>query len=440
VSSHRRNAYLSRRAVLAAASGLLATGLLPRSIWAESPPPKRLVIFFSPCGTRYNDWLPRAGASGLELGPILKPFEAIKSKVAVVDGIVGGVLEGGRGDQHMRGIGGILTGRELLNGTVQGGGGLPAGLGSGISIDQAIAEQIGGGTRFPSLELAAAASPASVWSRMSYRGSNNPVPPSEDPVETYKRVFARSDLSPKALAILQKRRKSVLDQSAESLRSLSAKLSGRDRESIDAHVTAIRESERRLLAEGAVCGALVPELRDVTNAENFPYVVRSQIDMLVNALACGQTNIVTMQMSQASSQMVFPSLGINSAHHDLSHAGDTDSDAQGKLVKINNWYASQIAYCLSKLDATKEGAGTLLDNTLVVWVNELSKGNVHTHRPLPVLLAGGAAGSIKMGRLYSLRDRQLNDFLITIANVMGVPMTSFGDPRFSTGAIRELLA
>jgi len=100
----------------------------------------------------------------------------------------------------------------------------------------------------------------------------------------------------------------------------------------------------------------------------------------------------------AQAGTTFPWLGFPEYHHELSHAGDSDAPATEKLIKINEWYAQQFAYLLGKLDSTPEGAGTLLDNTCVVWVNELSKGNTHSHNNMPVVMAGGLGGFFKTGR------------------------------------------
>jgi hypothetical protein len=135
-----------------------------------------------------------------------------------------------------------------------------------------------------------------------------------------------------------------------------------------------------------------------------------------------------------------PWLNISTGHHTLSHDADTDPTSQGQLVQINTWYAQQFAYLLEGLDAVAESDGTtLLDNTMVVWVNELSKGNIHSHQPLPVVIAGSGGGALRSGRLVTYSPQQPhNNLLVSLANAMGTKITTFGNPAYCTGALPNL--
>jgi hypothetical protein len=152
---------------------------------------------------------------------------------------------------------------------------------------------------------------------------------------------------------------------------------------------------------------------------------------------------VTLQWTHAESNQPFPWLGINDFHHVLSHAGDGDAAAQEKLTKINIWYAEQFAYLLGKLASYREGDGTLLDNTVVMWCMEVGKGNNHAHRDLPFLLAGSCGGRFRTGRFLDFQTsgaagRPHNDLLIALAQAMGTQDTTFGDPAHVMGALPGL--
>jgi hypothetical protein len=165
------------------------------------------------------------------------------------------------------------------------------------------------------------------------------------------------------------------------------------------------------------------------------------MDLLVSSLACGMTRVGSLQWSRGISLTTFPWLGIKESHHSLSHRGDADDDARSKLTQINKWYAQQLAYLCRKLDAIPERDGkSLLDHTLIVWGNELSKGNNHSHDDLPFVLLGGAGGALKMGRYVNFPARGHNDLLLTICRAMGLDNESFGNPKHCSGPLGALLA
>ncbi len=433
--------HITRRGLLGAAAALVGTSLLPRTVWAGPTSPKRLVVIFTANGTIYPKWAPTGTETNFTLSPILQPFAPFKDRMIVLDGINVEAARHGDGDDHMRGMGCMLTGMELLPGTTQGGAGTPAGFSSGISIDQKIANAIGTTTTYKSLEFGAYVNSSDVWSRMCYAGSNQPLPPMEDPVKAYERLFSNSTLSPADLARLLKRRQTVLDGVQGTLKSLESRVGTDDRLRVQAHLESVQQIEKQLLSQTAAC---IPPTQgsplNLNDVANYPAVGKVQLDLIVNALACDLTRVASMQFSHSVSGMSFPWLGISDGHHDLSHMGDSDTAAEDKLVQINTWYSTQIAYLLGKMDAVLEGNGkTLLDNSLVVCVNELSKGNIHGHEPVPIVMFGGASGALKTGRYLKYAQPELaQNMLVSIANAMGVPMTTFGNPAYCTGPLANL--
>jgi hypothetical protein len=427
---------LSRRGVLGALAAVGASSLLPRFAVADNGAPKRLIVIFTPNGTIADAWKPTGSETSFTLGPILQPLQPFQNRLLVVDNIDVLSAHQGPGDDHMKGMGHMLTGTELLSGTTQGGAGTPAGFAGGISIDQRIANDVGGNTRFKSLEFGAAVRDSDIWSRMIYSGPNQPIPPMEDPAKAYARLFAGTNLTPAQLQRLLNRRKSVLDHASGTLDSLQKNMGGDDRTRVQAHLDSIRQIESQLLAKTQACVPPTVGTLDLNKPENYEAIGRLQMDMIVAAMACDQTRVASMQFSRSVSQMTFPSLGISEGHHDLSHMGDSDTVAKDKLIAINTYYAKQVAYLLGKLDAVKETNGTLLDNSLVLWVNELSKGNAHSHAPLPIVIAGKCGGALRTGRFLQYAKAQPhNNLLVSVANAMGVGLTTFGNPAYCTGAL-----
>lgn len=168
--------------------------------------------------------------------------------------------------------------------------------------------------------------------------------------------------------------------------------------------------------------------------DNFPAVGKLQMDLMAMALACDLTRVGTIQWENSVGNVQFTWLNITRGHHDMSHDGDDVTQTMENLTQINIWYAQQLAYLLGKLAAIPEGSGTMLDNTLVFCVNELSRGNVHSHNPMPYLFAGGTGGTLQMGRFLQFKGEPHNNLLVSLMNLYGVEGT-FGDPNFCTGPL-----
>jgi hypothetical protein len=279
-----------------------------------------------------------------------------------------------------------------------------------------------------------------VWARMIYSGANQPLPPMEDPVAAFQRVFSGATLSAAQTAILLQRRQSVLDYVQTSLGNLAPRVSSDDRVRVQQHQDSVRQIEKQLLAQTGACSPPTVSSMDLKNIANYPAIGKTQMDLLVAALACDQTRIASLQWSHSVSDIPMPWLNISTGHHTLSHTPDTDTVSQASLVQINTWYAQQFAYLLKGLDSVMESDGsTLLDNCMVIWINELAKGNIHSHQPLPIVVAGSCGGALRTGRFVTYSPQQPhNNFLVSVANVMGTNITTFGNPAYCTGALTNL--
>jgi hypothetical protein len=271
------------------------------------------------------------------------------------------------------------------------------------------------------------------------------LPPENDPTKVYARVFGKLAADPFGHAAKQALRKSMLDFVHKDFSALRGQLGAEERAKLDQHESMLREIELRLQNPGALGAAckspLAPMTLDARSNANAPALGKLQMDLIVAALACDLTRVASLQWTHSVGQLTFPWIGIADRQHDLSHEGDSNVDAKEKLIKMNHWYAQQFAYLISALKAVPEGppGGTMLDNTLIVWGNELGKGNSHTRNDIPFVLAGKAGGAIRAGQLLTFKDRPHNDLLLTICRAMGVNQTTFGDTRFNTGPIAELL-
>ncbi|WZP00613.1 DUF1552 domain-containing protein [Isosphaeraceae bacterium EP7] len=390
---------------------------------------QRLVVLFSPNGVIPDAFWPDEEGENFTLKPILKPLEPFRDKLLTLNGVCDKVR--GDGDNHMRGMGCLLTGIELLPGTIQGGSDTPAGWASGHSIDQELRTYLqkdaATRTRFGSLEFGVMVPEhADTWTRMVYAGSNKPLPPIDNPYQMFNKLYGgvkdREDLT------------SILDELRDDLKAVGTKLSAEDRKLLDEHATFVREMEQDLSqAKDETADHAVPELELGVRRDNdnIPKISKAQIDLMVNSFTADFSRIATLQYTNSVGMARMRWMGIDEGHHELSHNPDSDAKSVEKLTKINTWYCEQLAYLAKRLAETPEpgGGGSLLDNTTIVWTNELGKGNSHTLDNIPFVILGGGS-DFKMGRSLKYKQVPHNRLLMSLAHGMGHRIERFGNPNF----------
>jgi hypothetical protein len=451
---------LSRRRMLAGMSAL--TVALTSPIWraatafgqdASKKPARRFIGVFSANGTIASEFFPSATGSdnALTLKKILAPLKDYTARMSVLKGVhmnstvedqLGVPSSNKPGGPHMKGPGAMLTGGSLMAGSFTGAGG-PAGYADRISVDQLIAQRLGTETAFPSLEFGVRVEGQEPLRVISYRGANQPNQTTDDPWQVYTRLFAGRDLSANDLARLRAEQQGVLTFLRDDIATLKARLNAQDKGRLDAHLSGLASIEQRLRGASNSCTPLtLPAKLDPRAMENYPTVGKLQMDLMVLAHACDLTRVSTFMWANADSWQFYPWIGVNEEHHELSHAADNDAAATDKLVKINVWHAEQVKYLLDKLAAAGEAdGGSLLDNSIVLWGNELGVGNSHSYKDIPWLLAGGAGGKLRLGRYLQCKDQPHNNLLLSICHAMGLDdVKSFGIPALCTGPLAGLAA
>jgi hypothetical protein len=406
-----------------------------------NPTPKRkqrLVIIFSPDGIVPKTFWPDTEGTGFIFKESLKPLANYRDKMLILKGVSDRVH--GDGDNHMRGIGCLLTGVELFPGNVQGGSDTPAGWSSGISVDQEIKnflqKSAATRTRFGSLEFGVMVPEhADTWTRMVYAGPNKPVAPIDDPYLMFNKLYG----SMKDRELM----KSVLDDLKQDMDKVRSQISKEDQRLLDDHMQLVREMEKDISKQKieASVGHAVPNLEPGVRRDNdnMPKISRLQIDLMISSFLADSCRIATLQYTNSVGQPRFTWLGISEGQHDLSHEPDSNADAQEKLTRINKWYAGEVAYLLKKLSETKEpdGSGMLLDNTTVIWTNELGQGNSHTLENIPWVIVGGGLG-FKTGRFIDFKGVPHNRLLMELAHGFGHHVTKFGNKDFCGAGILGL--
>jgi hypothetical protein len=400
---------------------------------------QRLVIIFSPNGVVPKTFWPDEKGADFALKESLAPLEPFKNKLLTLHGVCDKIR--GDGDSHMRGIGCLLTGVELFPGNIQGGSDTPAGWSTGLSIDQEIKNFLQSDpatrTRFGSLEFGVMVPDrADTWTRMSYAGPNKPITPIDDPYQMFSKLYGRLKG--------QENLKTILDDLQDDLRKLSASINPADRQLLEEQTTFVQEMEQELKSTAAVAsvGHAVPDLEPGVKeaAENMPRLSKMQIELMVNSFAADFSRVATLQYTNSVGDAKMRFLGVDQGHHELSHNADDDEASQEKLTRINKWYAEQVAYLAKRLAETPEpgGSGSLLDNTLIVWTNELGKGNSHTLDNIPFVLVGNGL-DFKMGRAMDFGKIPHNRLLISLAHGFGHRIERFGNPDYcSPGVLTDL--
>ena len=440
-----RREFLSRMGISAAAASLIA-GLPSLGLGAPAGARRRRLVFvFSPNGVIPKHFWPDSPGKDFDFKRILAPLSEFRDQMLTAKGICNRIQ--GDGDGHMRGIGCLLTGIELFPGDIQGGSDTPAGWSMGISVDQHIKNRLQADpetrTRFGSLEFGVMVPDrADTWTRMSYAGANQPVAPISDPYQMFDKLYGQA----KNRQMLV----SVLDDLAGDFKRVSRLLSKQDRELLDLHLDLVRTVEKDLKTELAAATDTetavhaVPKLpaNIQTQNDNMPQITQMQTELLVNSFVADFARVASFQITNSVGQPRMRWLGIDEGHHGLSHEPDSNEDAYEKLIQINTWYAEQVAHMAKRMRETPDpsGHGSLLDNTTIVWTNELGKGNSHTRNDIPFVMVGGGL-DFRFGEAHDFGAVPHNRLLLSLLEGFGMPEQTFGNPDFcGDGSLTGLMA
>lgn len=412
--------------------------------------PLRFVVFYSPGGTLLDQWRPTGNETQFALGDMMSPLAPHQQDLLLIDGLNLSITERGVGHPHSRGMAGLLTGTELLAGTFVTGGG-NASFANGPSLDQVIARRISQGTKFPSLEFSAAwaisgrstmdgavAETSNAADQITYGGARQPIPPMIRTQVAWDRVFKDLGVTtPDAAAELERRKQvSILDAVLEQYSGVSAQLGAEDRARLEEHATLIREMQMSLGTPGSGESCSVPGQPPAIDMD-VPTKGKWMTDLLVASLACNATRVATMQWADSESKfpLNFAPLNLSDHHHGYQHDSAFNPTA---LFKIYQWFGSNFAYLLQKLKSVSEGDGTLLDNTVVLWVTEIQDPPSHNQTNTPFMIAGGKNAGIRTGRWLKVPAQPHNNLLVTLNRVFGGTEATFGHADYNTGALAGL--
>jgi len=445
---------LNRRAVLRGAGGIAIA--LPwleimapeRRALAQSPSAKHLVTVFTPGGTVLENWKPRAitAENDFQLGSILAPLEPHKDRLLGFSGVDLAVWRALAGEQNQSGIVGWLTGMPQ-----PGAGKYP----QGPSIDQVLAPTLSSGLDLPSLQLAVRwgtgkshglVSPINI-ANYADDAQWSPIAPRLDPQEAWQALFGVARPAPAADGW----DRSMLDAVGERYARLAQRVGKADRQRLEEHLSKIRELEKGLTA---LPSCTAPERVDTSDYDPFsglhsaddgsivdpvtdaaiPKVGRFMTDLLVMALSCRITAVASLQWSDTEAKHTFPWLGLKKT---LSYYMNDGGYHPEECTQIFTWYAEQHAYLIDQLARAQTADGSLLDETIVFIGSNLQNPADHSKTDMPYLLAGNGGG-LRTGRWLQKDREPHNNLLVSILNLCGSKLETFGDPNFCTGAMEGL--
>lgn len=415
------------------AGELLTAG--SRKVRAASP--KRAMFVYVPDGCIPSLWHATGGEKDFTLPDMSAPLTPIKDKLVFLSGLT--MYSGGA--THEGGVAKVLTGV------------------SDVSLDVFLGQQLGKDTPHSSLQLGVGANFQNGSGSMSFIGAGQQVKPDDDPLNAFTRVFGAVGGSDDGAADLKKRQKqSVLDAALGDLNAIKLRLGTAERAKLDTHLASLREVERRITDTSiSACDIAAFNTVGFANSksdnypktfereDNFQTVGRLQMDLATLALSCGATRVASLMFSHPVSPTKIQDTGVSIANHDASHFGEPTSNTAKDFVTLKRWFMQEFVYLIEKLDATPDGDGTLLDNTLVFLCTELGDSNRHDHDNMPFVLAGGAGGAIEMGRSlkYNGKNGGQNEphtkLLVSIANAMDVDVSTYGYAGHGTGGLTGLL-
>lgn len=400
------------------------------SLPSSSPFPKRFGVVFLGNGVNEDHWSAEGQGAAMKLSKTLSPLEPLKEKINVIDGLHVKALIGQ--GIHPGQTGSLLSGARISKGAV---------IHSGVSVDQMIAGKIGEDTPQSSIVLACE-QPMTGYhetnfslaysSHISWQTPDSPVPVEVYPSLAWDNLF---DNRGSLLNI------SILDRVKNRAQELSRLISSTDKSKLDEYLTSVREVENRVErmrksksnADDAAKGKNTVAATMDRPANGLPEDLREHArlmcDIIAIAFQTDKTRVASLLISRDLSAMYYPFLDVKEGHHAASHNNASDG-----YERIARFHVSQFAYLAAKLDSMKEGDGTVLDNTCLMFLSNLWIGRKHDNTRLPLLLAGGLGGTLKTGRALNYLNesddkRKMCSLYLSLMDRFGVKLDEFGDAQ-----------
>ena len=405
---------------------------------AAAGPARRLGFIYIPMGANMGKWTPPGEGALTELSPILNSWLPFKSQLTVVTNLE-------LRDAYAKSDGNHATSNCTFLSCARAKVTEGSDVYLATTVDQIAAKKIGNSTPLPSLELSMDllaqvgncdnGYACSYQNDLSWSSPSTPLQAEADPRLVFERMFGDGG----SVAVRRRemrKNKSILDAVTADIARLRHEVGAGDSQTIDQYLDSVREVERRIqVAEQQSATAVTTDLtRPATVPVAWEDHVKLMFDLQVLALQADITRVITFQLAREASTRTYPQIGVTEAHHPVSHHQE-EPEKMAKLTKINSYHMGLIAGFIAKLQATKDGDGSLLDHTIYMVGSGMGNPSAHDHTNLPALVVGGGAGKHKGGKHIKYAEpRPLANLHMTLLDRMDVDVDKFGD---STGLISE---
>ena len=420
--------FLSRREVLRGAGATIALPLLDAMIPARTllaqtaaAAAPRLGFVYFPHGALQEEWQPTKVGRDFDFPFIIKPLEAMREHVTVVSGLrnKGGESSSPHGIIEETWLNCVSPRKR------------DAKTGVGITADQIAAKYLGKETSLASMELC-----AEPGGMISFRTPNQPLPMESNPRKVFFGMFGQGDTNEERREIL-KTTDSLLDYVKDSTASLARKLDAADRTRVSDYLDSVREIELRVQRLEQNAQSVDLPGAPLGPPEDFGELVGVQFEMFALAWQTNRTRVVTMKMVEEASMRTYPNLDVHEAFHPTSHWGGFP-DRVANLRKIQNYHTAVFAKFVQRLKDMKEGDGSVLDNSIILFGSNMSNSDAHNNDPLPQALIGRGGGVKGNQHLHYKQDSPHANILVTMLDRAGVPSSELEKFADTTGALSEV--
>lgn len=445
---HRRRSF-GRRAFL---QSMGASMLLP--LWKSrlahantEGRAKRIIFFYIPDGVpgvSYNGdpslWHCTGSENDFVMPELLSSLSPFKEKMLFFNGVTMDPKQSAL-QMHIPGALRLLTGADQAQ---------------HISIDQVLAQGVAAQDAWNLIYLGVQSSSRNpeVGEHLSYPIPGVSVPTQDDPAAAFCDLFGLSALGGGACGIDRARSMRALDVAMGDMERFRSSLGGLESQKLDFHLSSLEQLKNRIVAgpqitQGSSCtppAILFDDYRAWQSDEQelFPTILKAQIDNMVSAMECGLGRVGMIQCSNHGSDLAFHRFSDSELYdpnstnmvtsHMASHYGLPVDDTNlffRTFVSQRRWFVDKFRYLLAELDArvepTEQGETTMLDNSIVVLISEISDGNVHSLDNMPFVIAGGGGGALQQNKLLSYDGAPHADLWIALAHAMGEELMRFGD-------------
>jgi len=430
---------LPRRTFLKGMGTTLALPFLDAMVPALKAEPKatpRFTAIYFGNGANMEQWTPATEGAGFGMPSTLKSLEPFRDRLTVVTGLDNfpATDQGDTGGQHPRASVAFMSSAHAKQ--TEG-----ADVRAGTTVDQIAAAELCKDLKLSSLELGVERNDVvgacdhgyacAYMNSLAWKTPTMPLPTETNPRFVFERLFGSGDTAEERV-LRSREDRSILDVVTRQIGTLKQRLSPRDAAKLSEYLDAIRDVEQRISKIESYNSDLSVPDRPVGAPQSFREHAEVMFDLQALAFQADITRVSTFMLARENSKQPYAEIGLAEEHHAISHHGN-NPDKLAMYAKLNAYHVDMFAYYLKKLDSIKDGSGTLLDHSIIMYGSGMSDGNIHSNYNLPVVVLGGRSQGLKGDRHIRVpKGTPLANLSLTLLDKLGVPTNSFGD---STGEL-----